>query len=208
MARSAMARSASPRPLLRRVGPAAVARLPRLHLRLRRAAEAGQPRLLRRVQPRLRPVPTRRRRPPEPDPLAHQSPDPRRSAARPPHCVRRGGRRPRHAAGPVGTHRRRGGDSPLVHAVPHGQLSLESLLHGVRHRVRLRVDAARGGRCRRRTVRRLDPGEPRPRRTRRGTDCDRADSVLGRPPRLRLLRPRVLRRPQRRALPRRHRAPG
>ena len=195
-----VARSASPRPLLRRVGLAAASRLPRLHLRLRRAAEASQPRLLRRVQPRVHPGPTRRRRPPEPDPLAHQSPDPRRSAARPPDRVRRGGRRPWHTAGPVGTHRRRRGDAPLVHAVPHGQLPLEPLLHGVRHRLRLRVDAARGGWRGRRAVRRLDPGEPRPRRTGRGTNGDRADPVLGRPPRLRLPRPRVLRRPQRRAL--------
>ena len=131
---------------------APVAGLPRRHVRLRRPAEARQPGVLRRLEPDVDPVPAGLGRAREPHPRPGGASPARGGAARRGDLPGRAGGGCGDARRPVVARCGRGRDVAVVQPVPDGQLPREPVLHGVRHRLRLRLDTAARRRSRRRAV--------------------------------------------------------
>jgi hypothetical protein len=145
----------------RHPGAPSAARVPRVHVLLRRAAEAGQPRFLRRLEPGFDPGAAGGGDAQQPGTRADRPAGPPAGGAGRPHRLRRAGRRTGHAGRALG--QGRGGRRPgaVLHVVPDGQLPRQPVLHRIGHRLRLRLDATAAGRLGRRALGRRVPAPPR-----------------------------------------------
>ena len=142
-----------------RVGAAAAAGVPRLHLLLRRAAEAGQPELLQRQQPLEHPGPADRVHTDQPRALAPGTPPALRRAHRHRHRAGRARGRPGRASRALDPGGGGGRYGALPDALPDGELPLLAVLHRRRHRLPLRLDPPAARRLGRRALpRRADRG--------------------------------------------------